>query len=220
MKNFNVDRMVDAEPNKQGTYTVLKIGISFLHGKESRFWMIKDKSNQREYWTEMPNWMDATNNEYTNIGIHNGGPVFPENIKINNITLMHLVYEKCINEMDELIHFYLKDFGILYSEDGEIDILINRKRYYGSEECTKKRNEFNDKVNSLKKRYNLLNLYRDFDSVLADGVLKLENEKGVFYANMECCEETVYSYDKEIIEEYVWCWFNTNLNCVTNEEEY
>ena len=186
MENLNVNRMVDIEPNKKGIYTVLKVGISFLHGEESKFCKILDKSNKREYWTELPNWLDATNNEYTNIGIHSESLVFPENIEIENVTLQHKVYEECIREIDELVHSYLKDFGILYREDGDIQLFVKRRyRYYGNEEYTKKCNEFNERIGSLKEKYNLLNLYRDFDSVLADAVSEMEGEKDNFADDFE-----------------------------------
>ena len=179
---------VDAEPDKNGRYTVTAIGRCKHNNRNMRFYRVFDKYIGIEQW-EFVLIVNARCNDFTNVSVRKEKPVFDKSIPIVDFTE---TYEKFINVKSEIqgaIKKALNNGGITYFREGNMFM--------------QNQDELDKILEKAKKDLWELNVCIKFDNIVYDTLHGIDGDKRKVYFGTYGDDESFYSYNKLDVKEYL-----------------
>lgn len=186
----NKGNQVDATPNPDGLYTILKRGS--IEGKPTDMCLLKyTRDGSQPYWKSIStDWVNAYSNEYTNVSIKREKLVL-DNIEVVPFDKLQATSDKIIEKYKKAVDYIIKN-GSFKSEDGADD-------YLGSFS-----EEQQSALSAIRKTYDSIWGKGRFDQGIVDYALETTNNKNVYYAGLASETYFIVSEDKQKVID----WYN------------
>lgn len=186
----NKGNQVDATPNPDGIYTILKRGS--IEGKPTDICLLKyNLDDSQPYWKSINiDWVNAYSNEYTNVPIKREKLVL-DDIEVVPFDKLQATSDKIIEKYKKAVDYIIKNGS--FKSEGEAD------DYLGSFS-----KEQQSALSAIRKTYDSIWGKGRFDQEIVDYALETTNNKNVYYAGLASETYFIVSEDKQKVID----WYN------------
>lgn len=186
----NKGNQVDATPNTDGIYTILKRGS--IEGKPTDICLLKyNHDDSQPFWKSIStDWVNAYSNEYTNVSIKREKLVL-DNIEVVPFDKLQATSDKIVEKYKKAVDYIIKNGS--FKSEGEAD------DYLGSFS-----EEQQSALSSIRKIYDSIWGQGKFDQGIVDYALETTNNNNVYYAGLASETYFIVSEDKQKVID----WYN------------
>ena len=197
----NKGNQVDAAPNPDGLYTILKRGS--IEGKPTNMCLLKyNRDDSQPYWESISiNLVNAYNNEYTNVSIKKE-TLMLDGIEVVPFDKLQATSDKIVEKYKKAVDYIIKNGS--FKSDGEAD------DYLGSFS-----EEQQSALSALRKTYDSIWGKGTFDQEIVDYALETTNNNNVYYAGLASETYFIASEDKQKVID----WYH-GMEEIFREAEY
>lgn len=181
---------VDAVPNPDGIYTILKRGS--IEGKPTDICLLKcTRDDSQPYWKSINiDWVNAYGNEYTNVAIRRDSLVM-DDIEVVPFDKLQATSDKIIEKYKKAVDYAIKNGSFSYTGDAD-DYLVSFSK------------EQQSALEAIRKTYDSIWGKGRFDQEIVDYALETTNNNNVYYAGLASETYFIVSEDKQKVID----WYN------------
>lgn len=186
----NNGHKVDAAPNPDGLYTILKRGS--IEGEPTDICLLKyTRDDSKPHWEKIDiDWVDAYNNEYTNVAVSRENLVM-DDIEVVPFDKLKTTSDKIVEKYKAAVDYIIKAGSFWSMGEGD-DYLGNFSK------------EQQDALGTLRKNYDDIWGKGRFDQEIVNYALETTRRKNVYYAGVVDGDEFIISKNQLKVVEWYW----------------